>query len=63
MEDEKSICKCGGGSFPTFAVIILLLGVAWLLKDIGVITFDIPWLPVLVIIVALSLIFGHCKKK
>ncbi len=62
MSDKKSLCDCDCGSFPTFAVAVLLLGVAWLLKDIGVISFDIPWLPVIVIVVALSWIINHCRK-
>jgi len=61
MEDEKS-CSCGCGGFPIFAIIVLLLGIGWLLKDLEIITFDIPWLPIVVIIVALGMLVKHCKK-
>lgn len=63
MEEKKSLCGCSCGNFPTFAVIVLLLGISWLLKDLGMINFDIPWLPILVIVISLSWIIGHYNKK
>ena len=56
-------CCSSNGGFPTFAVIILVLGILWLLEGIGAINADIPWFPVILIIFALGLIFNHVKKK
>ena len=48
--------------FPALAVILLLLGIVWLLNSMGVYTIDIPWLPVVVIIVAVAMIFNRFSK-
>lgn len=40
--------------FPTFAVILLVLGVVWLFSSLGYIAVNIPWIPVILIIVAIG---------
>ena len=45
--------------FPTFAVLILALGILWLLSDLKIITIDIPFWPVILIIIALGWIVNH----
>jgi hypothetical protein len=58
---KKEVClKC---KFPTFAVILLVVGVLWLLSEIGVITVAIPWWPVILIIIALGWIVNAYTKK
>ncbi len=42
------------GKFSSFWFLILILGVAWFLTEIGYINFDIPWLPVILIVFALG---------
>ena len=59
MVKKKGKIKCCGGNFPTFAVILLVIGVLWLLSDLGVITVDVPWVPVVLIIIALG---AMCHK-
>ncbi len=49
--------------FPTVAVILLVVGVVWLLSDLGVITVSIPWWPVILIIVAISWIINRYTGK
>lgn len=63
MCGEKGSWCCGGGRFPTFAVAILAVGVLWLLNDLNVLSFQIPWVPVVLIVIALSWIVGHYSKK
>jgi hypothetical protein len=38
--------------FPTFPVILLVVGILWLLVELGLITIRIPWIPIVLIIVA-----------
>jgi len=45
--------------FPTFAVILLLFGIIWLLNELEVWNIDFPWIPVVVIIVAVGMIFNR----
>lgn len=60
--DKKEMCCCVPGRFPAFAVILLLIGVFWLLKDLGILVVDIPFWPLTVIVVALSWIMNHPGK-
>jgi len=48
--------------FPTFAIIVLVIGILWALSDLKYITVDIPWLPVILIIVAVGWIINSFKK-
>lgn len=65
MKKKESWCGCGDWNkgFPTFAVIVLLIGVWWLLHDLGVIAFEVPWFPIILIVVAIGWIKDSYKKK
>jgi hypothetical protein len=49
--------------FPTFAVIVLVLAVLWLLGEMGVLTINIPWFPLIIAIIALGWVINHYSKK
>jgi len=48
--------------FPVLAVILLLFALAWLVSDLGYLTIDIPWIPVILIIIAIGMIFNRLAK-
>ena len=52
------------GRFPIFAILIFILGILWLLSDLGVFILDIPWLALIVIILSLGMMVkqAHYKK-
>tara|TARA_Y100000310_G_C20507232_1_gene727034 strand:- start:26 stop:190 length:165 start_codon:yes stop_codon:yes gene_type:complete len=50
-------------NFPTFAVILLILAIVWILGDLGLLTVNIPWIPVIVGIMALGMIINHYTRK
>ena len=56
---DKSKCYHHGHGFPAVAGLILLIGILWLLADLEVIALDIPWVPVLVIILSLGMVVKH----
>ena len=56
LEEEKSP---SGKRFPIFPVIVLVVGLLWLAGDLQMITVDVPWLPVILIIVAVGWIINH----
>ncbi|MBU2633690.1 MAG: hypothetical protein KJ674_00435 [Nanoarchaeota archaeon] len=60
---NKNICCGCDGRFPTFAVILIFLGLIWLLNDLKVFSIDLPWIPIIVIVFAIGLIVNHSKKK
>jgi hypothetical protein len=45
--------------FPVLAIILLLVGVLWLLTELNVITIPIPWIPVVLIVIALGMIINR----
>jgi hypothetical protein len=47
--------------FPMLAVILLVVAVAWLLSSLNLITIDIPWIPVVLIIVAIGMIANRYR--
>jgi hypothetical protein len=66
MAKKKTDWCCWGGEdkgFPTFAVIVLLLGLLWLFSELGVLTFEIPWWPVIITLFGLGMLIDHYKKK
>ncbi|MFC1754357.1 hypothetical protein ACFL96_13360 [Thermoproteota archaeon] len=63
MKKEKGMCCFAGKKFPTFAVLLLAVGVLWLLAEIDVITIDIPWWPVILILITLGWIIDNYTKK
>ncbi len=64
MKDKKGKGCCKGKScFPGFAIIVLLIGISWLLTDLGILTVKIPWWPIILIVVATGWIVDSFKKK
>jgi len=45
--------------FPMFAVIVLLIGIFWLLSELGVLVVNVPWIPVVLIVIAIGWIFNR----
>ncbi|MBN1386278.1 hypothetical protein JW968_04885 [Candidatus Woesearchaeota archaeon] len=48
--------------FPTFAVIVLVIGIIWLLNDLGFFVVKVPWIPIILIVVAIGWIFNNYAK-
>jgi hypothetical protein len=51
------------GQFPTFAVILLVLAIIWLLGDLGYIAINIPWIPIIIAIIAIGMIINRYTGK
>ncbi|MFA5020247.1 MAG: hypothetical protein WC533_04065 [Candidatus Pacearchaeota archaeon] len=49
--------------FPTLAVILLVFAIIWLLSDFGIISVTLPWLPIILIVVAIGMIYNRFRKK
>ncbi len=52
-----------GKKFPMLATILLIVGIIWLLTELNFITISIPWIPVVLIIIAIGLIFNRYIGK
>ena len=48
--------------FPTFAVLLLVLGILWLLTELKVFTLSISWWPIIIIVVAIGMVFNRFNK-
>jgi hypothetical protein len=49
--------------FPMFASFLLLVGVVWLLEGLNIIRINLPWIPIILIIIAVGMIFNRFSKK
>ena len=48
--------------FPVFWTVILLFGVAWFLSELGYLDINIPWLPLILIVISMGFIFNRFNK-
>ena len=55
--------KMAKTKFPALAVILLIFAIVWLLSDLGVYVIDIPWIPVILVVIAVGMIFNRFTKK
>ena len=51
------------GKFPTFAVILLVVALIWIISELGYISVNIPWLPIIIAIIALGMIVNKHGHK
>jgi hypothetical protein len=49
--------------FPILAVILLVLGAIWLLNDLNYFTFPVPWIPVILIVIAVGMIVNRYSRE
>jgi len=49
--------------FPSLAAGLLVVGVIWLLNDLNIISINIPWIPIIVIIIAVGMISNRFLWK
>lgn len=47
--------------FPVLAVILLMFALVWLFSDLGYWTIDLPWIPVILGIIAVGMIFNRFR--
>ena len=45
--------------FPSLAVILLIFAAVWLFSDLGYLAINIPWIPVVIAIIAIGMIFNR----
>ncbi|WP_048831086.1 hypothetical protein [Methanomethylovorans hollandica] len=60
MESEKSPKK---EIFPTISIIILVTGILWLINELEILRIDIPWFPVVLIIIGIAGIIEFYRRK
>ncbi len=60
MENEKTPKK---EIFPTISIIILVTGILWLINELEILTIDIPWFPVVLIIIGIAGIIEFYRRK
>jgi len=50
-------------TFPTFAIAVFILAILWILTDVGILTVNVPWFPVIIAAIALGWIFDFYANK
>ena len=54
---------CCNGKFPIFAVLVLIIAILWFLSDLKVFSTNVPWLPLIVIILSIGMMIKHAHYK
>ena len=57
---EMACCK---GASPIFAVIVFLIALLWLLNDLNLLAISVPWVPLIVLVVAFGWVMKHYAKN
>jgi len=48
--------------FPVLWTLLLLFGIVWLVNEMGIVSIDLPWFPVVLIVVAVGMIANRYQK-
>jgi len=48
--------------FPVLAIILLLFAIAWILTELGMLMINIPWIPVILAVIAIGMIINRYSK-
>ena len=48
--------------FPVLGTLLLIFGVVWLVNEVGYANINLPWLPVILIVIAIAMIFNRWRK-
>ncbi|MFC1686833.1 hypothetical protein ACFL0E_00565 [Nanoarchaeota archaeon] len=56
---KAKVCCPSCGRFPWLAVLLLVVGALWFLSELKVLSLDIPWWPLVVMIFSLKMIIHH----
>ena len=49
--------------FPVGGFIVLIIGIVWMLNELHVFTVDLPWVPLVIIVIGLGIILNHYYKR
>ncbi|VVB57477.1 Uncharacterised protein [uncultured archaeon] len=70
--NEKE-CDCGNGRhrvwcckrshFPAFAVFLFIVSLVWLLNDLGILSINLPWIPLALLIISVAWLSNHYAKS
>jgi len=55
------VIKMRKRKFPGLAVLLLLIGVVWTLNGFGITNLNVPWLPVVLLIIAIGMIVNRYR--
>lgn len=48
--------------FPVLATLLLILGLVWILNDLQIINLNLPWVPVILVVIAIGMIWNRFKE-
>lgn len=48
--------------FPVLATILLIFGLVWLFNELGYVHIDLPWIPVVLVVIAVGMIVNRYSR-
>lgn len=49
--------------FPVLWTLLLIFGIIWLVNELGYATISLPWLPIILIVIAIGMIANRYRKE
>lgn len=49
--------------FPIGGAILLIIGIVWLLNSLNVLMINVPWVPLVVIVIGIGIIINHYYRN
>lgn len=53
--------KAKQGRFPIFWAIVLFFAIVWLLSELNLLDIDVPWIPAILVIIAVGAIINSLR--
>ena len=63
IKNITSSNKFRNGVFPTFGFIVLAIGIVWFLNEINIFNIELPWIPIILIVIAIGWIVNYYTRK
>ena len=49
--------------FPVLAIVLLIFAIIWILNDTGIFVINLPWIPIILAIIAIGMIYNRYNKN
>jgi len=55
---------CGHSKrFPVFAIFLFIIALAWLLNDLNIVSINLPWIPLALLLFAIGMLMNfYCRE-